>query len=75
MKSRTAPLEVRIKKPSTSQAAAPYTQSRPSIRASSASLKLHLILLSLFLPPTPNPLPSGKRALRFAIIGVGVAVT
>ena len=22
--------------------------------------------LFLFLPPTPNPLPSGKRALRFA---------
>ena len=23
----------------------------------------------LFLPPTPNPLPSGKRALRFASPG------
>ena len=25
-----------------------------------------ILFLLLFLPPTPNPLPSGKRALRFA---------
>jgi len=27
---------------------------------------LYFFLLLFFLPPTPNPLPSGKRALRFA---------
>ena len=27
-------------------------------------------LYILFLPPTPNPLPSGKRALRFASPGL-----
>jgi len=29
-------------------------------------LFLFLSLLLSFFPPTPNPLPSGKRALRFA---------
>ena len=28
-----------------------------------------ILFLLLFLPPTPNPLPSGKRALRFASPG------
>jgi hypothetical protein len=47
MKSRTAPLEVRIKKRSTSQAAALYTPSEPSTRASSASLKANKLTLIL----------------------------
>ena len=29
----------------------------------------HIKHFFLFLPPTPNPLPSGKRALRFASPG------
>ena len=43
----TVPLAVRIKKLSTSQAAAPFTQSRPSTRASSASLKANKLTLIL----------------------------
>jgi hypothetical protein len=32
-------------------------------------LFLSLFFYCFFLPPTPNPLPSGKRALRFASPG------
>ena len=32
-------------------------------------LAFFILPFTLFLPPTPNPLPSGKRALRFASPG------
>jgi hypothetical protein len=31
---------------------------------------LSFLLSLLSFPPTPNPLPSGKRALRFASLGL-----